>query len=169
MPSTTFLACINGVNSKDPTDNKVDFDWDFWGPRGTRMLVPARPHSSVWVCYVYGSKYVVSDTGGSSSLSITIYDFNQLALTRGLSTEPHRQTTASSAKPLQHDVSLDQQTQYHIFPTLLEGGDIFEEDVQTFLPYRSRTMTLPFDYRCSVLCSEDSIIIVDVSVYVRTI
>jgi hypothetical protein len=172
VPSTTFLACINGVNSKDPADNKVDFDWDFWGPRGSRMLVPAQPHSSVWVCYVYGSKYVVSETGedgGSSSLSIKIYDFNQLALKRGISTEPHTETTASSAKPLHHDVSLNQQTQYQIFPTLLEGGDIFEEDVQTFLPYRSRTLTLPFNYNCSVLCSEDSIIIVDVSVHVRTI
>lgn len=172
VPSTTLLTCINGLNSKGLAHNEVDFDWDLWGPRGTRMLVPAQPHSSIWVCYVYGSKYVVSETdqnGGSSSLSIKIYDFNQLALKRGLSTEPHTQTTASSANHLQHGVSLDQQTQYQIFPTLLEGGDIFEEDVQTFLPYRSRTLALPFNYNCSVLCSEDSIIIVDVSVYVRTI
>lgn len=161
VPSTTFLACINGVDSKDPADHKVDFVWDFWGPRGTRMIEPAQPHSIVWVCYVYGSKYVVSETGENASLSIKIYDFNQLALKRGLSTAPHTQTTASSAKLLQHDVSLGQQTQYQIFPTLLEGGDIFEEDVQTFLPYRSRTLALPFNYKCSVMCSEDSIIIVD--------
>jgi hypothetical protein len=143
-PSATFLSCINGSSS-----HRYVFQWSDWGPRGTRILMPRIPPSEVWVCYVQGSIYVAlrKDKG---RFVVDVLDFNQRALFRAL------QKTRDA---------VPEDGIYAINPSIFEEGEIFGTKVETSLPYRTRTFSL--DLRSianiAVMCSEDSLIVVDVS------
>ena len=110
------------------------------------MLTPRIPQSDIWVCYVYGSKYVALRKE-EKHFSVDVYDFNQRALSR--------------ARQKHHDT--DDEI-YAIDPSIFEESEIFEEAIETSLPFRLRT--LPLDLRSiahvGILCSEDNLIIVDV-------
>ena len=144
-PLPTFLSCMDGSIS-----HRIDnvFQWSDWGPKGTRMLMNRIPPSAVWVCYVYGLKYVaLRKDQNRKHFVVDVYDFNQPALRRAL----HKN----------HDTNTET---YVIDPSVLGEDDIFEDAVETSLPYRLRT--LPLDLRSiahvAIVCSEDSLIIVDV-------
>lgn len=141
VPLATFLSCMDGSPSRHTAK---EFQWFDWGPQGSRMLMTHIP-SDVWVCYIYGSKYVTlrKDKKG---FVVDVYDFNQRALSRALK------------KGHETDDEI-----YAIDPSTLEDGEIFGDGIETSLPYRLRT--LPLNLRSiahvAVLCSEDSLIILD--------
>jgi hypothetical protein len=143
VPLATFLSCMDG-SSSHRTPNV--FQWSDWGPQGTRMLTPRIPPSIIWVCYIYGSKYVALRKD-KKRFAVDVYDLNQRALSRSL----------------QNDHDTDDEI-YAIDPSIFEDGEIFEKGIETSLPYRLRT--LPLDLRSiadvAVVCSEDNLIIVDV-------
>jgi len=139
VPLATFLSCINGSSSHRT------FQWSDWGPQGTRMLISRIPPSDIWVCYIYGSKYVALRKD-EKHFAVDVYDFNQRALSR--------------ARQKHHDTDGEI---HAIDPTIFEESEIFEEAIETSLPFRLRT--LPLDLRSiahvAILCSEDNLIIVD--------
>jgi hypothetical protein len=149
VPLSTFLSCMDGSSSHHPPNV---FQWFDWGPQGTRMLTNRIPPSDVWVCYTYGLKYVAFRKV-KNRFAVDVYDFNQPALSRALQQN--------------HDTGAEISA---IDPSIFEEDEIFEDGIETSLPYRLRT--LPLDLRSiahvAVMCSEDSLIIVDVGIPIPT-
>jgi hypothetical protein len=119
--------------------------WKSWIPRGTRMF-PAMYHSPVWVCYVFGQKYITPCTlvglDESEVPGLQVLDFNQRAIKLALG---HEIVTKPDVIESSGDLSL------------------FHDTVSTSLPYRATTLPLPRDADdCEVMCSEDNVLIVGV-------
>lgn len=159
IPFCTLLGYVQGEQKA--------LSWEEWGPKGSRMLISPTPgHSPVWVCYVYGSNYVTPGPNGYGSLpcpTIMVYDFNQPALRRKMP-EIHDADDLPYSSLLS-DVTFDK-TLYITAPSVLAANGVFENDVQTSLPYRVRVVPL-INYPVhgsAVMCSEDSLILVDVRV-----
>ena len=134
----------NGLSSL--IKNEVtSYEWEEWGPHRSRLFIPPQPHSDIWVCYVHGWKYVTSEEPGASEdgFMARLYDFNQ--------------DTRISA-------GVDRSWQCKKTRTVLAPGTIFEDTVETLLPYRSQVLSLKDAHNhCLALFSEDHIILVDVS------
>lgn len=132
-------------------------EWDDWG-YDTRMLLPDEMHSSVWVCYVYGSRYVVAAKPGTSSNRPPcgyVYDFNQYMLASGSGLTEVAEVSAS-------DIPIGE-TFYITGENVIAAGEIFNEEVRTCCPYRLRAFPLERSTdRTALMCSEDSIVVVNV-------
>jgi len=118
------------------------FEWNEWGPRGTRMMPAPSGHSTVWVCYVFGTKFVSPKRRMGALKAIHIYDFNQLALGRA--------ADGGSAEVVDYETAIK--------------GRVFQDEVTTWLPFREWTYHPPateaagnFD---AVMLSEDSLLTV---------
>ena len=130
----------------------TSYEWEEWGPYRSRLFIPPQPHSDIWVCYVHGWKYVTLEEPGASEDGFVarLYDFNQVVIKRN-----YRDTSTSAGV----DRWLCKET-----GTVYAPGVIFEDLVETRLPYRSQVLSLKDAHNhCLALCSEDHIIIVDVS------
>jgi hypothetical protein len=96
------------------------------------------------------SGFVMCMDASEDGFVARLYDFNQVVIKRDYS------DTRTSANK---DRWLCQKT-----GTVLAPGTIFEDLVETRLPYRSQVLSLKDAHNhCLALCSEDHIIIVDVS------
>lgn len=139
----------NGLSSL--IKNEVtSYEWEEWGPHRSRLFIPPQPHSETWVCYVHGWKYVTSDEPNASEGGFVarLYDFNQVVIQRN-----YRDTRTSADV----DRWLCKKTGTVLAP-------IFEDLVETRLPYRSQVLSLKDAHNhCLALFSEDHIILVDVS------
>ncbi|KAF8973551.1 hypothetical protein BDZ97DRAFT_1775683 [Flammula alnicola] len=142
VPSTHLLSVLEDAD---------DFhDWESWIPGDTRMQMTSRLEpSNVWVCYVYGTKFVTAEPalGGKCGLSVRLYDFNDLALRR--------------------DAQRSDESEAHGFietsSSIIAAGNPFYQDIITDLPYWSNVLHLEDAHgHCKVMCSEDNIVIVDV-------
>jgi hypothetical protein len=156
LPFSTLLLHLDTVI---PGTNSHMFEWEDWGPEGTRLM-PSMGHSDIWVCYVFGMRFVAphSATMGVSGQhsAIDVYDFNGLALRRIIS---------GAQQPVYG-------TEVIIEPTVISvvNHGIFAEDISTSLPYRIRTLSLPpkdgeAHKFTAAMCSEDSLITVGVSIF----
>ncbi|KAF8807737.1 hypothetical protein BYT27DRAFT_7189834 [Phlegmacium glaucopus] len=147
------LGCLvqflpsNGLTSLIESE-VTSYEWEEWGPHRSRFFIPSQPHSGTWVCYVYGSKYVKLEPDASQDgLVVHLYDFNQVAINRN-----YRDTM---------DKETGDRWQCKRAGTLV-AETIFEDLVETTLPYRSQALSLKdIHNHCLALCSEDHIIIVD--------
>ncbi|KAH7913000.1 hypothetical protein BJ138DRAFT_1178386 [Hygrophoropsis aurantiaca] len=151
VPSETFLSRIHRVSLEMGPQN---FTWDEWGPMGSRLILsPVR--SNVWVCYVFGTKYVSLQLPADddaehppNSCIIEVWDFNQLALKRDM-----------SAGRYTDDGYVGENT------SDTNRSWFFAKDVCTSLPFRVSTRNLsavfPTGRFEEAMCSEDSIILVD--------
>jgi hypothetical protein len=125
-----------------------------WISQGTRMYVtPQREVSHVWVCYVYGTRFVtgVQALPGRAGLPVRLYDFNTLALRRDAQMSSESEGPGSVRHLANHT----------------HWRDPFCEEIETTLPYWENVACLEGgkDYeQCRVMCSEDNIVIVDVRV-----
>ncbi|KAG6381041.1 hypothetical protein JVT61DRAFT_5437 [Boletus reticuloceps] len=137
-------------------ETRRDFEWSEWGPAGTRMMAQV-PHSHVWVCYVFGTRFS-SITGGGrenrhrESRMLEVWDFNQLGIRRDIGRE------GSGAEW--------SEVEWHVGDTSVLRGKVFLGEVRTRLPYRvfRRKLAAPLEGEpafTEALCSEDSIILVD--------
>ncbi|KAG2154684.1 hypothetical protein DEU56DRAFT_769753 [Suillus clintonianus] len=130
-----------------PTEvSSHEIDWDEWGPTGTRLM-RSLSHSSPWVCYVFGTKFVSLVATQTSPQTLEIRDFNQLALKRDAKVQ---------------DGIID-----HVRDTTVIRR-VFANEVHTSLPYRVIQRTLPprsstEPFFAAVMCSEDNLILVDSS------
>lgn len=179
IPSTTLLKRIAALPSLASTDDQsqkanlnTNIPWDEWGPKGTRMIFEPQ-HSNTWVCHVYGLRYTTpddvnmnDDEGIHGATSISVYDFNPLPIRRDA------RTVKSSMQ------------MYITDSTTIDTDGVFEEPVTTSLPYRLSKMStslnegegmgdgkdvneedFEFGRFGSVMCSEDSLLVVGVSFY----
>lgn len=148
IPSSTLTEHIAALPCKK---GRVNIPWDAWGPTGTRML-PSPGHSSVWVCYVYGMRFVAPhEVRGTDSTTIRVYDFSSLPIKRAIAAG--------------HES--DDSTSYVTAATFLDTWGAFEDIVTTSLPYRMSQLSLERDdvdggQFGAVMCSEDNLIIVGV-------
>lgn len=55
VPSSTLLKLVNSLEAED---TRHVFGWDSWGRNGSR-LTKRTNDSLVWVCYVFGMKYIM--------------------------------------------------------------------------------------------------------------
>lgn len=131
-----------------------DFEWSEWGPAGTRMIAQA-PHSHVWVCYVFGTRFSSIVGGGREdrdSRTLEVWDFNQLGIRRDIRRERGEAC----------------EVEWHVGDTSVLSRRVFVEEVRTGLPYRvfRRKLAGPLEGEpmfTEAMCSEDSVILVDVS------
>ena len=147
VPTSTIMTHI----SVPLSNGDKSISWGMWGPKGTRMLT-ALPNSSVWVCYVYGSRFVLSRPLVTDGSCIEVYDFNQLACRRP---RQHGQTR-SRANFIQSTAKIARSNEF----------SVFTEHISTSLPYRKQTFFMEHE-DCggrieAVMCTEDNLVVVTV-------
>lgn len=153
VPSSTFTSKLKSLS---PEDDERRFDWEEWGPSGAHMRHAPHSHSTIWVCFVFGSSFIAPFRPGTPEAllppvgpkMVQIFDFNQTAIKR-----------------LAHDGVRDESTVSHVItkPSKLTLSRIFPSPVVTSLPYRWRTKRVPHGSTHtfgSVMLSEDAIITV---------
>jgi hypothetical protein len=158
------------VQERDSSDGRPSvYQWDEWGPDGSRLVVSPHPHSTVWVCYVYGMRYVSLETDDSNEerLVCRVYDFNPLGLRRAL-----RDVTDESRVirevGIGEEIKTSAETIFQLAPSVISDEDLFEGEIQTGenVPYRWKSLPLHglhSDSRYAVMCTEDNLVVVDVS------
>ncbi|KAF9270047.1 hypothetical protein L218DRAFT_982719 [Marasmius fiardii PR-910] len=149
VPQSTLLVYMDILGKQQ---HKVD--WETWGPMGTRFMefLSGQANSTNWVCYSYGSRYVVKECSSrtNDTCTVLLYDFNKRA----------RIGTTQAQDPSSLPVPPLDETFYVTTPT--EIKKIFATNVSTFMPYRVHTVALPAaDAHCALMCSEDALIVVD--------
>lgn len=148
--SNTLLEHIDTMEG----ETRHDFEWSEWGPDGTRMMVQA-PHSHMWVCYVFGTRFsaiIGGEQENEQSRILEVWDFNQLGIGRDVRREKEESC----------------EVEWHVGDTSVLSSKVFVGKVRTRLPYRvfRRRLAAPLEGGPSfteVMCSEDSVILVDVS------
>ncbi|KAJ3550285.1 hypothetical protein NMY22_g566 [Coprinellus aureogranulatus] len=165
VPSRTLTSMINNYEEELKSSDGVYVTWANWGPDGTRMIMSPVPHSGAWVCYVHGTRYVALEAHqrGMEKVWCRVYDFNDLPIRRG-------QTEVDQENVIAEDQEISAQicdtVVYQVGPMTIKGGRIFQDDVTTSLPFRWKSVELDIlasERNCAIMCSEDNIIVVDVS------
>ena len=144
IPSEFLLSVVESGDGR----SAALLDWSTWGPLNTRLLVTPKEPSVIWVCYVYGNKFVISEEVGQHGYSGRLFDFNKRKLWNDDKDDgPEAPATINTG-------------------TLIKARDnLLIDDVHSHLPYWSRPFSLEDGHsHCAVLCSEDNIILVDVSI-----
>lgn len=121
--------------------------------KDTRIQVVGKNEepSDVWVCNVYGNRYILAAPmfrDGVFGLELEVLDFNQRALKRDA--HPSRKSGYSGYVKTQ--------------PNQIPPDKPFIDEIETCLPYRRQSWFLEDVHaHCKAMCTEDSIVIVDVS------
>ncbi|KAI0821790.1 hypothetical protein BC628DRAFT_800527 [Trametes gibbosa] len=195
VPAATFLTRVAEAAAQGK--NGRIFDWASWGPAGSRFVPAPTTHTSVWVCYVYGSTFAMSVRQGSQRVILTL-DFNPLGVKRAQEFE-----AAATIKALEESVDVvgdsakrlgaakgasraaiagsdsgsgtGAQTEKH-FTVVTDDrpfrpAKIFREEVRTALPHVLRK-TEPFNaegegHFDAVMISEDSLVMVSSQSHIR--
>jgi len=150
IPSSTLTEYLATLSSEK---RHTCAPWEAWGPNGTRMI-PSPGHSNIWVCYVYGMRFVAPhEVGATGSTTICVYDFNPL---------PIKRAVAAGRE-------LDEGTSHFTDPTSLDTSGMFKDVVTTSLPYRMSRLSIETDTPDggkfgAIMCSEDNLIVVGTSV-----
>lgn len=146
VPSSTFISHLNALA---PGETQKEVKWEEWGPKGSRVIDDATGHSTVWVCYVFGMRYIAPSRTGDR-WGFRIYSFNQLDIRRRLAAG---------------DYTDDEELELFTAETMVRNNRIFKNTVVTSLPYRVREMMLPFEEGermtyDGMMLSEDSVVAV---------
>lgn len=145
VPANTLLSHIEALPKQEV--HSYEIKWDEWGPTGTRLM-QSLSQPSPWVCYVFGTKFVsLVEPTHTSPQTLEIRDFNQLAMKR--------------------DTKVQGGISHHVHDTTVIR-EVFANEIHTSLPYRvvKRTLTpcsSPEPFFAAVMCSEDSLLLVDSS------
>ncbi|KAI6108453.1 hypothetical protein EDD16DRAFT_1619560 [Pisolithus croceorrhizus] len=153
--SRALLSFVEGLG---PENDRHDFSWKDWGPRNTRLM-ESPPHSPVWVCFVFGTKFasLVHGEFEANVHTLEVWDFNP----NGIRRERCRGMVDEM------EVEDDPIIEWHDHDFSLVHHVVFLENIQTSLPYRVVRRDLPLQKLggrgfADVLCSEDNLILVDV-------
>lgn len=146
---------LDRVDTLGEGETRHDFEWSEWGPAGTRMIAQA-PHSHVWVCYVFGTRFSSIIGGGRLARDgrmLEVWDFNQVGIRRDIGREKGESC----------------EVEWHVGDTSVLSSRMFDGEVRTRLPYRvlRRKLAAPSKGEpvfTEAMCSEDNVILVDVSV-----
>jgi len=127
----------------------------------TKIHIPSVSFDS-WACYVHGTKFVVSESSNSprtrNNFTVQFFDFNQNAVRRAVS----QGAKVSSTDPVEFEYLECDESLCVTAPTVFRAGEIFRDEVGTYLPYRWIAKKIPSTRDdCATMCSEDSIIVVE--------
>lgn len=144
VPLSTIMAQVElsgGIR-------KRNVPWKQWGPNGSYMLL--RTPSEVWVCYVYGMKFIQLLPWNKGQFA-RVYDFNRYAARRDVGKE---QTT--EPKLLWTRLGMPQ--------SLSSRCSAFDEEVNTYLPGRVATIEVipngtSHDWEAAMI-GEDNIVVI---------
>lgn len=146
---------LGHTNTLKKGETRHHFEWPEWGPDKTRMIAQV-PHSHTWVCYVFGTWFSSIGGGGREnrhrdSRTLEVWDFNQLGI--------RRDATREEGEP--------PGVEWHVEDSVLSSR-VFVGEVRTRLAYRVFRKRLPAPLEgepvfTEAMCSEDSVILVDVS------
>lgn len=147
VPLSTIMAQVELFTGT----RKRNVPWNQWGPNGSYMLL--RTPSEVWVCYVYGMKFIQLLPWNKGKFA-RVYDFNRYAARRDVCNE---QTT--EPKLLWKRLGMPQ--------SLNLRCSAFDENVNTYLPGRVATIEVipngdSHDWDAAMI-SEDNIIVISSS------
>lgn len=167
VPRRTLMNVVNSCEEELKSSDAVYVAWANWGPEGTRLMLSPVPHSGVWVCYVYGTRYIALEAHqrGLEKVWCRVYDFNDLPIRRG-QTEVDEENIITEDKEINPHIC--DTVVYHAGPTTIKGGRTFQDDVTTSLSFRYKSVELDIlasERNCAIMCSEDNIVVVDVSSY----
>ncbi|RDX52589.1 hypothetical protein OH76DRAFT_1377417 [Lentinus brumalis] len=143
-----FSTLLTAIKSLSPGQTRRVFSWRQWGPDGSRLQVaPPRFDAFDMPCYVCGPSFAmhVQPQARPLSLTIKLYDFNQLACRRALLSGADTAALVTN-------------------PARLTGraSNIFKREVITRCPYFRRTVEIDDmnDRVNALLLGEDALIIV---------
>ncbi|KAG1717929.1 uncharacterized protein EDB91DRAFT_1305162 [Suillus paluster] len=144
VPLSTIMAQIELTHN---TPKRL-VPWRKWGPNGSHMLL--RNPSEVWVCYVYGMKFIQL-LRWQKGTRARVYDFNKYAARRDVRNE---QTT--EPKLLWKRLGMVR--------ALSSRCSAFNEEVYTYLPGRVAIVEVmpsdtPHDWEAAMI-GEDNIVVV---------
>ncbi|KAI6153701.1 hypothetical protein BKA82DRAFT_4093052 [Pisolithus tinctorius] len=154
--SRALLSLAEGLA---PENDRHNFSWKDWGPENTRLM-ESPPHSQIWVCFVFGAKFVSLVHGGfelgGRVRTLEVWDFNAIGMQKERC-QGVMDTTEVEGHP---DI------EWHDCDYSLVQHSVFLEDIDTSLPYRVVRRDLPLQEQhwlrfAEALCSEDNIILVD--------
>ncbi|KAJ2932762.1 hypothetical protein H1R20_g4351, partial [Candolleomyces eurysporus] len=175
VPTKTLLDVVQSAErAGHGRDGAYYVPWDAWGPDGTRMMVPNHPRSRVWVCFVYGTRYIGLERPqqGDTKAWCRVYDFSDLPVRRG-KVDVKEENIIRAPASLSDKKSPE--AVYHIGASVIKAGKIFKVKVTTTYPFRYKSveldvpLTTGHERTCAVMCSEDGIVIVDVCSQFRDI
>ena len=162
IPKSTLLSRLDSLG---PMSASLSLPWEAWGPTGSRMTkldIFSAMGFDTWSCHDHGTKFIIPECSSRTQnrFTIQVFDFNQHSVKRAVSQGAKVSPTDISALAhLECDSSL-----CITAPTVFRAGEIFRNEVRTCLPYRwIAKVILSARNDCSAMCSEDSIILVDVS------
>ncbi|KAF9651117.1 hypothetical protein BDM02DRAFT_3184831 [Thelephora ganbajun] len=162
LPSRTFWrnpecsliiplwTLLHHIPSK-PSPSTIVFDWDAWGPRGSRLLssMEAR-HTGLqfgWKIAQLGPPDLSTiPQGPSREIGITVYDFNPLPFHRPPDAIESGESVGQESEPMAGGRLRRVVTSPNSFPDSVEL-----EGIQTFLPYRVTSAPLELCERATDL------------------
>ncbi|PPQ62966.1 hypothetical protein CVT24_006072 [Panaeolus cyanescens] len=125
--------------------------WLEWGPTKTMIGVPSTAPSDTWVCFVHGWKYVAGqmENQGQQGFSGYCCDFSPK-----VSTESEPEGSVDFEEEGKPEPWRD--------PSVFPFDALFDQPIGKHIPHRIKRFHLPDSHtHCEVMCSEDSIIVVD--------
>ncbi|KAF5387231.1 hypothetical protein D9757_006816 [Collybiopsis confluens] len=161
----TRSALFSHLDAMGPISGSPAVPWEDWGPHSTRINVSYRISSTFdsWACYTYGTKLVLPEQSRRTSdkFIVHLFDFNHRALQKDIS---EGGILADESVSNIEEVECESRLCVTA-PSVSRSGDLFRDEVKTWLPYHWIAKTIPDaqDLSSSMMCSEDSVIVVDVS------
>lgn len=148
IPLSAFKKCLDRLDAS----LGQQLEWLDWAPTETRLIRTPLPASDVWVCFAYGSRSIgreIIRKLGRVCFSVVVYDFNQLLL---------RRDEARGKEAIPGSYSRINK------PSVIRNDTVWEEPVETALPYRRYSKVLPIQPGGhSLMCTADNLVLVDVS------
>lgn len=152
IPLSAFQKCLNLLGESP----KQQLQFSDWAATGTRLFRASLPASNVWVCFAYGSRSMTRELlrRAGRTVSLVMYDFNQLAFQRDEAAD--KQFVPGSYARIKSPG-----------PTL-GNNPVWKglESIKTFLPCSRYVKALPIPTGGnlpSVMCTTDNLVLVDVS------
>jgi len=144
------------VLKEDSYDENQRVRWDTWGTYLTRVL-PATVPACVWCYPAYGMKFV-----GQTDGYVTIYDFNPVAVRRGLCPQPLKTdaTTPTSDEEASCWDWVEGESGETVTAVIPHSRPFFSHVVKSGLPYRKFKTDLKMEVGQFVMINEDSVLLV---------
>ncbi|KZS88182.1 hypothetical protein SISNIDRAFT_490364 [Sistotremastrum niveocremeum HHB9708] len=148
------------INAVRPRGLWKEADWSDWGPMHSRILLDS-PRSEIWVCYVYGDRYIER----TEDNRIRVLDFNPAALRYTQEKEKEKMGVFSSGDCAGY---FDDRTTITngglrcvTSPTIVDISQVFDEKVETVLPYRECVSDWQVPSSRAVMIDAEHIVLAD--------
>ncbi|KIL67022.1 hypothetical protein M378DRAFT_159984 [Amanita muscaria Koide BX008] len=143
--------------------NNNSFGWSMWGPEHSRAL-PNYPNFPAWLVPSYGTRFAMKRHLPHGRIFVDVYDFNQLRCLTNKKQNGDLETP-ENVNVSENSEMIEGRQVCVLAPTRFKAN-IFRDEVDTRLGYRVTSWSVPGNANerfISAICSEDAIIIQDVT------